>query len=142
VEIGGYDAAFGRIVSEDLEFILRCAKFANAGVCTKPTVGIRRHEGNHSGDWIKCLFGSIDILKHSARQHNLPSEWLALIDEQVKLRSVEGINTSFVSRQFVDTVRFGKNLEWSSLDLKQKLKLAIATLPSPIAQFFHKVFTS
>lgn len=142
MQIGGYDAAFGRMVSEDLEFVLRCAKFANAGVCTHPTVEIRRHEGNHSGDWIKCLFGSIDILKHSARQHGLPNEWVALIDEQVKLRSVEGINTSFLLKQFLDTVHFGKNLEWSSLNFKQKLKLAIANLPSPIAQFLHKVVTN
>lgn len=137
--VGGYDASFGRMVSEDLEFALRCAKLSNIGVCTRPTVGIRRHEGNHSTDWIKCLFGSIDILRYSSQNHGLTNEWKLNIDKQIRLRSIEGINVSFASGRFQDTVRFGKNLDRSSIQFKQRLKLGIARMPRPVSQLLQKV---
>lgn len=138
---GGFDPAFGRMVSEDLEFILRCVRNAGTGIDFQPTVGIRKHGDNHSADWLRCLSGSIAILKHSRQHHGLLPQWKDSIDRQIRQRSLEGIDQAFLQQRFVEIDGFNANLATSECTVKHRLKVAIGHLPYWLAQPLQRILT-
>jgi glycosyltransferase involved in cell wall biosynthesis len=140
--LGGLNAAFGRNVSEDLEFTLRCVREAPSGIDTRPTVHIMRHGANYSGDWIRVLAGSIEILKFAAANHGLPATWVSMIDHQIVDRSVEGIDHAFLACRFEDARQFARDVPLAEMSWKTKLKAMIVSLPPPAARFLSTLLTS
>ncbi|MDR3439942.1 glycosyltransferase family 2 protein [Telmatospirillum sp.] len=141
LRVGGYDHSFGRVVSEDLEFTLRCVREGGIGIDTHPTAEIRRHSENHSGDWIRCLAGSIDILKYSILHHGLSRDWQEKAKHQIAVRSLEGIDHAFLSRRFEDISLFSKEISIHEMKIKQFIKIVISRCPRNIALFLQKVLT-
>ena len=132
--VGGLNPAMGRNVSEDLEFTLRCVAEAPAGIDRQPTVHIRRHETNYSADWIRGVGDAIDILKFADQHHNLPDPWRRAVRDQVRERSIYGIDLCFAQKRFGDIRRFTGNLSPREIPLKTSVKLAIARSPRFIAE--------
>ncbi len=98
--VGGYDAAFGRLPSEDLEFTLRCVLSPPIGALLHPTAGIRRHEGNHSADDIKQLWGEVVILAHSRSAHAVSAAQRQAIDRSIGARAAGAIDGAFARKQW------------------------------------------
>jgi hypothetical protein len=98
--VGGYDAAFGRLPSEDLEFTLRCVLKPPVGALLHPTAGIRRHEGNHSADDVKQVWGEVVILTHSRSAHALSDAERLAIDRSINERTASAIDAAFARRQW------------------------------------------
>lgn len=132
--VGGFNADFGRNVSEDLEFTLRCVREAPVGVITKPTVQIHRHGKNYSGDWIRGLKDSMEILKYSELNHDLQKSWKQLIGEQILIRSIEGVDFAFNLGKMSEVRNFSKNLSDQRIGWKTRLKIFIATLPDKLSK--------
>ena len=133
LNVGGYDPQFGRNVSEDLEFSLRCTKQGPAGIDLEPTVRIRRHGGNYSWDWVRGLNDSIEILYFSIENHDLHPEYMDIVNDEIRRRSLQGIYCGYLQCRFEEIQCFGKNLRRCDLGWKEKIKLFIASLPLPIA---------
>jgi glycosyltransferase involved in cell wall biosynthesis len=98
--VGGYDAAFGRLPSEDLEFTLRCVLSPPIGALLHPTAGIRRHEGNHSADDIKQLWGEVVILAHSRSAHAVSEAQRQAISRSIGERTAGAIDGAFARKQW------------------------------------------
>lgn len=133
-KVGGYDPTLGRVQSEDLDFTLRCAACAPTGIVLKPTVGIRKHAGNHSADMIRQLCGEIEILRRRLKYQDVPTSWHDMIIQEVWKRSIQAVDASFAAGR-LDVVReLGPTLPDTMVTGKLRVKRAIAKLPEPVAK--------
>ena len=132
--MGGFDPRFAREVSEDLEFTLRCNREGlPVGVVLDPTVGIRKHAGNISGNAIDCTLGEIRILRFCRDHHRPPPAWARLINDQIALRSTGAIHCAFAAGR-PDLVRqLAANIPIARRSWKIWVKLALASLRRPAA---------
>jgi len=140
--IGGFDESFGRKCSEDLEFTLRCTQEKPIGVVKEPVVGIRWHELNYSQGkipGISFVVSDIEILEHSMEKHRFGADYYDLIAESIIRRSIAVANGAFEQGDF--------NLMKSILDRipkprrsrKLQLKIAISSLPKPLAEKIQQI---
>ena len=135
--IGQFDESFGRTMSEDLEFTLRCVQEAPIGVVTKPLVGVRWHERNFSSGklpGISFILGDIEILEYSSKRHRLGPQYRALIQEQIINRSISVMHGAFLLGDFKLVRNIVKNIPVTCRSPKIWIKTAIAYLPYPIAK--------
>lgn len=130
-QIGGYHAEFGRLGAEDFEFVLRCAARSGAAADRRPSVGIRRHAGNFSGDQLKVLAGEIAILRHSLDGHGLDPAWRAGVLRQIEERSGQAFDLAFSASDWSALAAARRGCP-PSLPGKRRLKAAIAALPAPL----------
>jgi len=98
--VGGYDAAFGRLPSEDLEFTLRCVVRPPIAALSRPSVGIRRHDGNHSGDLVKQMWGEIVILAHSRSAHGMGKVERRALSMSIGERAAQAIDGAFAAKRW------------------------------------------
>ena len=139
--IGGFNEDFGRKMSEDFEFTLRCSQESPIGVVTEPVVGIRWHEQNISRGrlrGISFVIGDIDILDYSMRNHRLGKKYEEIIQEQIIGRSIVAANGSFSYGEFNIMRNMLKNIPANRRSVKLWIKAAIAQLPFPIARAVRK----
>jgi len=139
--VGGFKAEIGRILSEDLEFMLRCAQHWPIGAIVEPVVGIRKHESNVSGDTYRTICGEIEILRYALKTHTLSDQSRGLISEQIILRSIQAGWWAFDRADFETFTKLLSGAPRMKLDTKTNLKLVIASFPTPIAKMFHGVVT-
>lgn len=125
-DVGGYNPAFGRLPSEDLEFTLRCILRAPIAAVQEATVGIRRHPGNHSGNQMKQLCGEIEILAHSMNHHNVPSKSRQIFEQEIVRRTGEAVDAAFANREWKLVGQLALRLPWRNRSLKQAVKIGIA----------------
>lgn len=123
--VGGYDATFGRLPSEDLEFTLRCVMRPPVAALLHPSVGIRRHPGNHSADHIKQLWGEVVILAHSKSAHGVDATIRAALDEEIAARTAQAIDGAFASRQWPLLPRLIPHLPRRGYSARRLIKIAI-----------------
>lgn len=133
--VGGYDAAFGRLPSEDLEFTLRCIMHAPITAVQEATVGVRKHAGNHSGDQMEQLCGEVEILVHTKNKNALPPRWAAALDEQIMIRAGEALDAAFVEGAWDTLGDMARHLPRRRRSLKRAIKIAVASLPEGMADF-------
>lgn len=130
--VGGYDMKFARTASEDFEFTLRCVAAAPVGMIQPPLVGIRRHEGNYSGNQLANLLGEVKILQHAKAHHAAGKRYAAEIEAQIKYRNAEALGLAFTKGDY-DLVRsLASAVGKDGLNFKQRLKAFLASLPSAI----------
>jgi glycosyltransferase involved in cell wall biosynthesis len=126
--IGGYDPAFGRLPSEDLEFTLRCVMQAPVGLLRRATVGIRRHPGNHSADHVRQLGGEIRILAHSRAAHGADAATRRALTRAIETRTAQAIDGAFARRMwslFPLLLRHAARSTWSP---RRAIKILLALL--------------
>ena len=132
-KLQGFQAAVGRNRAEDWEFALRCVQQFPIGALAEPLVGIRKHESNISGDSYLSTCDKIGILQFALKHHSLSARNREVINEQIKLESVDAGLGAFMRGNFKDAVDWYSNVPSAKLDRKAKLKLMIASFPKPIA---------
>lgn len=130
---GGYDGAFGRLPSEDLEFTLRCVMHAPIAAVQEATVGVRKHAGNHSGNQMRQLCGEVEILLHAKDNRAVLPRWAAALDEEIRIRAGQAIDAAFVEGAWDIVGRMARHLPWRRRSLKRAIKIAVASLPEDIA---------
>lgn len=123
--VGGYDPAFGRLPSEDLEFTLRCALAPPIGALLRPTAGIRRHQGNHSADDVKQLWGEVVILAHSRSAHAVSEAQRQAIDRSIGERSAGAIDGAFARRQWTVLRKLVPHLPRDRYSVRRLVKIAL-----------------
>lgn len=138
--IGGFDERLNRNVSEDLEFSLRCVREAPIGVLSHPRVSIRRHGGNFSANWRQTVLGSISVLRLALENHSIPEDWRQLLREQIIIRTVDVIDSAFGRYEFA--LLRSRAINPAELSARQRLKIAIARLPEPVARPLARGLTS
>lgn len=123
--VGGYDAAFGRLPSEDLEFTLRCVLRPPIGALLHPTAGIRRHEGNHSADDIKQLWGEVVILAHSRSAHTISDAQRRAVNRSIGERTAGAIDGAFARKQWALLRKLVPYLPRDQYSLRRLVKIAL-----------------
>lgn len=139
--IGRFNESFGRKMSEDFEFTLRCVQEKSIGVIKKPVVGIRCHEQNFSSGnlpGISFVIGDIEILDYSMKNHRLGSQHQSLIKEQIIWRSISVAHGAFAHGEFEILRDMLKNIPTARRTFKLWIKVVIALLPFPLARAAQK----
>jgi glycosyltransferase involved in cell wall biosynthesis len=131
-QVGGYDGRFARTGSEDFEFTLRCAERMPTGVITEPLVGIRRHEGNFSGNQLRNLLGEVDILRHALAYHAAAAPLESEILSEIARRSQEALGLAFSDGNYRLVTSLAHAIPLAELSLKSRFKILLATLPPAI----------
>ncbi|HWS14925.1 MAG TPA: glycosyltransferase family A protein [Candidatus Methylomirabilis sp.] len=135
--VGGFDESFGRKLTEDFEFTLRCSQESPIGVVTEPVVGIRRHEQNFSKgriSGISFIISDIDILEYSLKNHRLGNLYESVINKQIIGRSIAVANGAFSHGEFKIVRDMSGNIPMIDRSLKMWVKLLVARLPSHMAK--------
>ena len=128
--IGGYDTRFGRMGSEDFEFVLRCAAHSPAGMIEDALVGIRRHRNNYSASQLANLLGEIAILRHARAHHGAVAVAAAsIIEEQICVRTRQALELAFAAGDYDLVPSLAKKLSPSDLNLRARLKVMLASWP-------------
>ncbi|WP_422785784.1 glycosyltransferase family 2 protein [Rhizorhabdus argentea] len=123
--VGGYDPSFGRLPSEDLEFTLRCVIKAPVAAFARPTVAIRRHDGNHSADHIKQLSGEVEILAHSKSAHRIGEAERQALGIAIAERASQAIDGAFAKKRWLLLRRLVRHLPWDRYSIRRSVKIAI-----------------
>ncbi|WP_348267232.1 glycosyltransferase [Edaphobacter paludis] len=138
--IGGYKDSLGRVLSEDLEFALRCVQHAPIGIITEPVVGIRKHTSNFSGSTFATTCGEIEILNYALQNHSVTESTKELLADQIALRRVGASYGAFSAGRFTACKELLSAIPNRYLTPKLRLKLLISNSPEPIARFLQKLF--
>jgi glycosyltransferase involved in cell wall biosynthesis len=140
--VGGLNPGLGRNVSEDLEFTLRCVVEKPTGVVVRPTVDICRHEQNYTGDWIRTIAGSIEILKYAIDHHGLCQEYAEAAKREIISKSILGIDCSFRVKRFADVAMFAENLFGDVVPRKTAIKIWVSRQPKALAQLLGSALSA
>ena len=133
-ELGGYNAAFNGVGSEDWEFTLRAAYHGNVALCTHPLTRIRRHAGNASADPIRMSTGEAKILEYFLKSHKIPSKQAEVIYHNINARRIGAFNVAFAKGDFNSAKNILSLLDRKPKDLKFKIKNMIILLPDILRQ--------
>lgn len=132
--LGGYDPAFSRSLSEDVEFNLRTAGVPPIGFLAEVVVGARRHATNRTGDPFKDWACQAEVLEHALAHHAAARPFLDLVRRELGWRRRLTVGEAFFLGR-LDIVRdVAPLIGRSTRDWRTSLKIAIAGLPSPLAE--------
>jgi glycosyltransferase involved in cell wall biosynthesis len=132
--LGGWDQRISRVLSEDLEFALRCTAQSPIGLISEALVGIRKHAGNASGVQLRTVLGEIEVLNHVLTTHKLETRAKIHIEQEIIRRSAGAASLAFVEGK-IEIVRESiKAVPSKDRDMRLLSKAWIAILPKPIAK--------
>lgn len=132
--LGGYDHQFSRGLSEDMEFTLRCVGLPPIGVLAEPLVGVRKHAGNRSGDNVGSWLAQIGILEHALATHAAAKPVADVVLDEIQVRRALAAARAFVLGRLDVTRALAPAIDREHRDWKLQLMIAIARLPSPVAE--------
>ena len=128
-QLGGYDAGFNGIGAEDWEFTLRVVATGKVALCPRPLVRIRKHEGNDSGDTIKTVRGTADILEYALRKHPTALQYRQSILLSIDSRRLGVFDEAFARGQFDTAAQMLSLLRTTPGGARFRLKALITRLP-------------
>jgi glycosyltransferase involved in cell wall biosynthesis len=140
--LGGYDERFSRGLSEDMEFTLRCVGAPPIGVFAEPLVGVRKHAGNRSGDNVGSWLAQIAILEHALASHPAAKPFADVILDEIQARRALAAARAFALGRLDVTRNLASAIDRGHRDWKLSIMLAIAGLPSPVAERLRKALVS
>lgn len=136
-KLDGFNEAFGRNPSEDLEFTLRCLQQGPVGIITEPVVGVRKHSTNFSRSNYRNTLGQIEILLYALEHHDISESIRAAVLNQVALRRVDASYSAFELKQFDVCRDLLSKVPRSYITHKVRAKQIISSLPSAISNRLH-----
>jgi glycosyltransferase involved in cell wall biosynthesis len=134
---GGWADHLGRILSEDLEFTLRCVTEPPIGVNAEPLVGIRKHAGNFSGDVLRTLDGEMQILRYVLATHPFAARHAEEIRHNIADRAAAGAELAFLLGDRGQVRHLLASVPLCRRSWRLLLKAAIAELPPPLFRAFQ-----
>jgi hypothetical protein len=130
--IGGWLSTMSRQVCEDFEMALRCTSYPPTGVIERPTVGIRKHQSNHSGNVLAQLLGDCTILDYARQHHDLGRLFAEVINESIAVRRQYALSAAFADHSYDTVCDLYRHLPDSRKSSKDRIKYAISKLPPAI----------
>jgi Glycosyl transferase family 2 len=132
LQAGGWDEGVSRMVGCDLATALRVAALPPVGVVRRPLVGIRKHASNFSGDTDKMNLGDARVLEHVLRTRPELAALDGAIRSSIARRRRDALDSAFSRRDFAAVREIYTLLPPRLTPVKQRVKRAIAALPSPL----------
>lgn len=132
--VGRWDESFGRNPTEDFEFLLRCVAHPLVGIVESPLVGIRKHQGNFSGNLLKTVLGQIEILHYVADKNAYPPAVLEVIHDQIIERSMEAAVVAFETGDLGQVRDVLRAVPPARLSGTLRMKAAICRMPAPVGR--------
>ncbi|WP_149538483.1 glycosyltransferase family 2 protein [Siccirubricoccus phaeus] len=130
--LGGWDEVVGRVMSMDFATTLLLAEQPPIGISLQPTVAVRKHAGNFSGDVQKMNLGDAAILDYALRTRPSLAPLAGLIRADIAKRRLAALDTAFARRDYAGVEEIRALLGPGRLPGRAALKAAIAALPAPL----------
>lgn len=127
--VGRWCEPLGHTPSVDLEFHFRCTAHARIGVVTTPVVGIRKHDGNISGDNTKMTIGEIVIRRYLLEHNEVAQRVSGAIHSQINQRTMSAAEGLFGLGHFEEAHQLFHSVPYRDLSLKMHVKNIVAQLP-------------
>lgn len=124
--IGGWDESLRGIPAEDLDFIFRAVRDSRIGLIWEPTIRYRSHTGNVARDSALKLLGRVEIAKRLIKKEKLTDLETRSINLFIRKAQEEAHWTYFRRRNHKMVLKVSKNMGWSNLPFKLKIKAAFA----------------
>jgi glycosyltransferase involved in cell wall biosynthesis len=137
--LGGWDEGVSRMVGCDFATTLRIAEHPPIGVLRRPTVGIRKHPGNFSGDVQRMNVGDAAVLEHVLATRPSLSNHAVAIRLSITARRLAAFDTAFATGVFNDVIRIAGMV--AELSGARRVKLAVARLPEPARSAAWRILT-
>jgi glycosyltransferase involved in cell wall biosynthesis len=137
--IGRWNEPLGRVRSGDLDFHLRFAARPPIGVVKSPVVGIRKHEGNFSGDAYVTLLGELQVLDYVLAHHSAARKHEAAILESIERRKMCAAVLAFEAGNFQKMRELLTAVPWQQQPWKLIVKGMIARFPERAAGLLHSL---
>lgn len=130
--LGGWDEGVNRWMGQDFATALRVAEHPPIGVVLTPTVGIRKHEGNFSGDVQRMILGDATILEHVLRTRSSLAPHADAIGRSILARRADALEIAFSRQDFTAVVEITGLVGEGQLPQRARLKARLARLPGPL----------
>ncbi|WP_376087311.1 glycosyltransferase family 2 protein [Roseomonas sp. CCTCC AB2023176] len=131
-DVGGWDEAVNRSATGDFGTALRMSMHPPIGVVMEPTVGIRKHDGNYSGDVQKMLLSDARILEHFLSVTPAAAPHADLVRASIRERRIAALETAFARKDFDALPAVRQAIGAGPLSLRVRTKVAVASLPGPL----------
>lgn len=138
-DIGGYDAKFRHLGSEDLEFTLRAIFRYSTAICQQPLARMRRHEGNQSQCGLKQALGEAMILEHTLATQPACRIYQDRVRKSIIERRLGAMIGSYEKGDLALCRDVLATIPTSQLGIKGIAKKIIASLPEPWSSRMWKV---
>jgi len=132
--IGGWYEGVGRSVSKDFATTLLLAEHPPLGVVFTPTVEIRKHDSNYSGDVQAMNLGEAFILEHVLERRPSLEAFRQQIGQSIARRRRDALEIAFSRRDFDAVRKIYELLPKSSTSTKISIKRFVAGMPSPVRE--------
>ena len=129
---GGWDEVPGRIVIGDFATALRMAECVPFGVLRQPSVGIRKHGHNLSGDVQRMTLGESLVLEHVLRTRPSLAPCAAAIRSSIIHRRLAALDTAFARHDYAGVRDILALIPPAGRSRAAVLKAAVANLPPPL----------
>jgi hypothetical protein len=130
--MGGWDESWNRRMSQDFATTLRVAEHPPIGLAMRPTVGIRKHEGNFSGDVQKMVLGDAAILEHALLTRPSLSPYAEAMRRSIVRRRANALEIAFARQDFSSVSEIAALVGDGDLPRSALLKSRLAGLPQPL----------
>ncbi|MCU0888153.1 MAG: glycosyltransferase [Rubritepida sp.] len=130
--LGGWDEGVGRTVGTDFATSMRLAEHPPIGFVRRPTVRIRKHESNYSGDLVKMNLGDATILEYCLATRPQLAPLRAEIEASVRRRRLSALGVAFAQRDLATVRAIRAQLGAGPLPKAAAMKAAVAALPGPL----------
>ncbi|MCW8309001.1 glycosyltransferase [Acidiphilium sp. PA] len=139
--LGGWDEGVSRMVGCDFATTLRIAEHPPIGVLRQPTVGIRKHAGNFSGDVQRMNLGDADVLEYVLASRPSLASSAAEIRHSINHRRLAAFDTAFARGDFNAVGAISQKLPSTALTPRHRVKAMISDLPAPIRRLAWSILT-
>ncbi|MDD2877138.1 MAG: glycosyltransferase [Acidiphilium sp.] len=126
--LGGWDEGVSRMVGCDFATTLRLAEHPPMGVLREPTVGIRKHAGNFSGDVQRMNLGDADVLEYTLATRPSLAPYAVAMGRSIEARRLAAFDTAFATGDFAAVQRIDRLLN-AEASLSRRVKSQVARLP-------------
>jgi len=128
--LGGWDEGVGRTLGSDFATALLVAGHPPLGIVRRPLVGIRKHDGNFSGDAQAMNLGDAFVLEHVLASRPSLAPLAAPIRASIARRRAEALDIAFARRDFAAVRRIAAQL--GAVSGRTRIKRMVAGLPPPL----------
>jgi len=129
--VGGWDEAPGRTLGGDFATALLMAEQPALGVLRRPTVGIRKHRENRSGDVQHMNLGDSLVLEQVLRNRPSLAPYRDAIQASVVQRRLDALHSAFARADYDGVREIAAMIPAAHRSGAVMAKSAVASLPRP-----------
>jgi glycosyltransferase involved in cell wall biosynthesis len=141
-KVGGWRESLGRNPAEDVEFHLRCVNQARIGVVAAPVVGIRKHDGNFSGQTLRTTIGDMEMLRFVLDHNPAAINYSSVIAQKIIAANSDAADSAFAIGQMQMVRNFLKEVPYHKRTWKLHVKSLMAHCPTGMVQFLMRMTAS